>query len=242
MLSFSCASKKGAGMSSIAEAVERIRENMAEAALRAGRNPSDARLMAVTKQVEDERILEAVDAGIDMIGENYVQEGKRKFDIIGPGVEWHLIGHLQRNKAKYVVRFIDMIHSVDRLDVAREIDRRAAVEGRVMKVLVEVNLAGEQSKSGIGSDEVSGLVRQIATLPGLSVQGLMTMPPWFSDPQEARPFFRELRLLRDRIAEEDIPGVKMKELSMGMSADYQVAIEEGATIVRVGRALFGSRS
>lgn len=197
--------------------------------------------MAVTKQVDDVRILEAIDAGVDLFGENYIQEAKRKFEIIGNRVEWHFIGHLQRNKAKYAVRFIEMIHSLDRFELAVEIDRRAGIEGRVMKVLVEVNIAGESSKSGVTAEELPELIRRVASLANLSVRGLMTMPPWFSDPEDARPFFRKLRSLRDRIEKEGIPGVGMEELSMGMSNDYVVAVEEGATIVRVGRAIFGER-
>lgn len=197
--------------------------------------------MAVTKQVDDVRIPEAIDAGVDLFGENYIQEAKRKFEIIGNRVEWHFIGHLQRNKAKYAVRFIEMIHSLDRFELAVEIDRRAGIEGRVMKVLVEVNIAGESSKSGVTAEELPELIRRVASLANLSVRGLMTMPPWFSDPEDARPFFRKLRSLRDRIEKEGIPGVGMEELSMGMSNDYVVAVEEGATIVRVGRAIFGER-
>ncbi len=197
--------------------------------------------MAVTKQVDDVRILEAIDAGVDLFGENYIQEAKRKFEITGNRVEWHFIGHLQRNKAKYAVRFIEMIHSLDRFELAVEIDRRAGIEGRVMKVLVEVNIAGESSKSGVTAEELPELIRRVASLANLSVRGLMTMPPWFSDPEDARPFFRKLRSLRDRIEKEGIPGVGMEELSMGMSNDYVVAVEEGATIVRVGRAIFGER-
>jgi len=197
--------------------------------------------MAVTKQVDDVRILEAIDAGVDLFGENYIQEAKRKFEITGNRVEWHFIGHLQRNKSKYAVRFIEMIHSLDRFELAVEIDRRAGIEGRVMKVLVEVNIAGESSKSGVTAEELPELIRRVASLANLSVRGLMTMPPWFSDPEDARPFFRKLRSLRDRIEKEGIPGVGMEELSMGMSNDYVVAVEEGATIVRVGRAIFGER-
>ncbi|MDD5475069.1 MAG: YggS family pyridoxal phosphate-dependent enzyme [Syntrophales bacterium] len=230
-------------MANIESNIGRIIETIAEAALRSGRNPSDVRLIAVTKQVDDGRIIEALQAGITIIGENYVQEAQRKFNALGNReLEWHFIGHLQRNKAKYAARFIDMIHSVDRIEVAKEIDRRAGVEGRTMKVLIEVNISGEESKSGAGVNDVMNLVRDSSLLCNLSIEGLMTMPPWFSDPEDSRPYFRALRELRDRIDEEEIPGVSMKELSMGMSDDYAVAVEEGATIVRIGRAIFGERS
>lgn len=230
-------------MPSIETAVARIRETMAGAALRSGRDPAGVRLVAVTKQVDDERIIEALEAGVRIIGENYAQEAQRKYAILRDrGMEWHFIGHLQRNKAKYTVRFMDMIHSVDRIEVAQEIDRRAEGVGRVMNVLVEVNLAGEQSKSGVTGADAPDLVRRLSVLKNLSVRGLMTMPPWSADPEEARPFFRALRELRDRIDDEGIPGVSMRELSMGMSDDYAVAVEEGATLVRIGRAIFGERS
>jgi pyridoxal phosphate enzyme (YggS family) len=197
--------------------------------------------MAVTKTVDDDRILTAIRAGVRILGENYVQEAKRKIDKMGNPCEWHMIGHLQTNKAKYAVRFFDMIHSLDRIELAQELDRRARAAGRVMKVLIEVNVGGEETKSGIPLASARDLVRAVAPLENLSVQGLMTMPPWFDEPEEARPFFRALRELRDRITAEVIDRVEMRELSMGMTGDYAVAIEEGATIVRIGRGVFGER-
>ncbi|HOO90803.1 MAG TPA: YggS family pyridoxal phosphate-dependent enzyme, partial [Syntrophales bacterium] len=203
--------------------------------------PSEIRLMAVTKTVDDDRILEAIEAGVDIMGENYIQEAKRKIETMDVDVTWHMIGHLQSNKSKYAVRLFDMIHSVDRMGLAVELDKRSAAVGRTMDILVEVNVSGEESKSGIGADEALTLIRQIAPLNSLSIRGLMTMPPWFDDPEDARPYFVALRKLRDMIIAEEIPGVEMRELSMGMSGDYQVAVEEGATIVRVGTAIFGAR-
>jgi len=229
-------------MSSIKENIEIIRNNIAEAVLRTGRNTAAVRLMAVTKTVDDERIFEAIETGVDIIGENYIQEAKRKIEKMGKQMEWHMIGHLQTNKAKYAVRFVDMIHSVDRLRLAAEINRKAEAAGRIMKILIEVNLSGEDTKSGVGKEDVMDLVRDVAPLKHVSIQGLMTMPPWSDDPEDSRPYFRELRLLRDRIAKVGIEGVVMKELSMGMTDDYIVAVEEGATIVRMGRAIFGPRS
>jgi len=229
-------------MSSVAENVRRVRDVIEDAAVKAGRNPSEVRLMAVTKTVEDDRILEAIEAGVDIIGENYVQEGKRKVEKLGRrGVEWHLIGYLQSNKAKYALKIFDMIHSVDRLSLAQEIDRRAGAAGSVAKILVEVNLSGEATKGGVKKDEALALVRDIAKLENLSVRGLMTMPPWFDDPEEARPYFAALRELKDRVIDEKIGNVLMEELSMGMTGDYRVAVEEGSTIVRVGRGIFGER-
>jgi len=228
-------------MSGVSENISRVREVIAEAAVKSGRSPSEVRLMAVTKTVDDERIREAIEAGVDIIGENYVQEGKRKIEKLGKDVEWHLIGYLQSNKAKYAVKLFDMIHSVDRLSLAQELDRRSGNAGLVTNILIEVNLSGEATKSGVSREEALSLVRQVAALNNLSIRGLMTMPPWFDDEEDARPYFQALRELRDRIAGEAIDNVKMEELSMGMTGDYRVAVEEGATIVRVGRGIFGER-
>ena len=226
----------------VGDNIRRVRQVVAEAAIRSGRSPADVRLMAVTKTVDDDRIAAAVRAGVDIIGENYVQEAKRKLETIGKAGEWHLIGRLQTNKAKQAVGLFDMIQSVDRPELAAEIDRRARAAGLVMKVLIEINIAGEETKSGVPVADAVNLIRAIAPLPNVAIRGLMTMPPWFDDPDEARPCFRALRELRDRIAAEGIPGVAMEELSMGMTGDYAVAVEEGATIVRVGRGIFGERN
>jgi pyridoxal phosphate enzyme (YggS family) len=221
--------------------IRRVRGAMAEAARRSGRPPEAIRLMAVTKTVDDDRILAAIRAGVELIGENYVQEAKRKIEKLGKTSEWHLIGRLQTNKAKHAVYLFDMIHSVDRLELAAELDRRARVAGRVIPILIEVNVGGEESKSGVPFNSAPDLIRMAAPLANLSIRGLMTMPPWFDDPEESRPYFRAMRELRDRIAGEAIPRVEMRELSMGMTDDYVVAIEEGATIVRIGRGIFGER-
>jgi len=228
-------------MKSVGDNVARIRERIAEAALRRGRDPSGVRLMAVTKTVDDSRIGEALAAGVDILGENYVQEAKRKIEILGRKVEWHFIGHLQSNKARYAVRLFDLIHSVDRSGLAAELDRRSDRAGVVTPVLIQVSLGGEETKGGVLPEDALTLVREVAAMKHLSVRGLMTMPPWFDDPEEARPFFRALREMGERVRELVIPGVSMEELSMGMTQDYEVAVEEGATIVRVGRALFGER-
>lgn len=225
----------------VEENIRQVRKVIAEAAGRSGRSPADVRLMAVTKTVDDDRIAEAVRAHVDIIGENYVQEARRKLETMGKACEWHLIGRLQTNKAKYAVRLFDMIHSVDRMELAVEIDRRAREAGLVMKVLIEISVAGEETKSGVPIADAVRLVHLVAPLPNLSIRGLMTMPPWFDDPEEARPCFQALRELRDRIEAERIPRVEMRELSMGMTGDYGVAVEEGATIVRVGRGIFGER-
>ncbi len=218
-----------------------IKKNITEAAIKAGRDPSGIKLMGVSKTVDDQRINEAIAAGIDMIGENYVQEAKRKIELMGHPVAWHFIGHLQTNKAKYAVRLFDMIHSVNRLDLAQELDKRANAAGMRMPVLMEINVSGEATKSGVPLKEAMPLIKQMSRFRNLNVQGLMTMPPWFDDPEDARPYFAALRELRDGIIREGIEEVTMKELSMGMSGDYMVAVEEGSTIVRIGRSIFGER-
>jgi PLP dependent protein len=225
----------------ISKNVADIRQRIAAAAAKAGRRAADVRLMAVTKTVDDQRIIAAITAGVDIVGENYVQEAKWKIELMGRPREWHLIGHLQTNKAKYAVKLFDMIHSVDRMDVALELNRRAAKEERLVKILIEVNISGEATKRGIDAAAAPGLIKEVSRLEHLSIQGLMTMAPWFDDPEEVRPCFAALRSLRDRMADTSIPGVTMGELSMGMSGDFEIAVEEGATIVRVGRSLFGER-
>lgn len=225
----------------IADNIRTIRNRMAAAAARAGRDPAGIRLMAVSKTVEPERIRQAIDAGIGLLGENYVQEAREKIPAVGQAVQWHMIGHLQTNKVKYVVTLFDWIHSVDRLELAQELSRRAGQHCRTLNVLIEINVSGEASKNGARPADVLELARQVAALPNLSVRGLMTMPPYSDDPENSRPYFVALRRLRDELAAAALPGVAMAELSMGMTDDFEVAIEEGATIIRVGRAIFGER-
>jgi len=226
---------------SIAENLKTVQDRIASAAQRAGRDPASVRLVVVTKTVDPERIREAVAAGAGILGENRVQEAKEKIEKLGAIASWHLIGHLQTNKAKYAIKLFDLIQSVDNIDLAKEIDKQAAKIGKVQDVLIEVSIAGEVSKAGAAIDTVIALIKDAAKLNNISIKGLMTMPPFLNDPEEVRPYFRKLRQLAAGIAKENIPGVSMQELSMGMSGDYEVAIEEGATIVRVGTAIFGGR-
>ena len=214
---------------------------MEQAARRVHRDLGEIKLIAVSKTVEIAHIREAIEAGVTILGENYVQEARDKIEQIGHGIQWHMIGHLQSNKAKYAVTLFDYIHSVDGISLAREIDRRAAQKGRRVRALLEVNLSGEPSKFGITPEAVMELIHHVSSLEHISVEGLMTMPPYFDEPEKARPYFIRLRELRDRIREEGIEGVRMDELSMGMSGDFEAAIEEGATMVRVGTAIFGER-
>jgi len=225
----------------IAVNIGKIRERIAAAASRAGRDPNMIKLMAVTKTVSPERIKEAVAAGIYLFGENYVQEAKEKIAALEKGVKWHMIGHLQTNKAKYAVHFFDCVQSVDRIGLAQELDKRARLAGHKIHALIEVNVSGEQSKSGIDAAAALELVKGVAALENISVRGLMTMPPYSDNPENARPYFRALKELAGEISRAQIPGILMNELSMGMTDDFEVAIEEGATIVRVGRAIFGAR-
>lgn len=225
----------------IATNISTIRQRIAAAAARSQRAPDSIKLLAVTKTVSPLSIGKAIDAGISMFGENYVQEAKEKIAAIEKGVQWHMIGHLQTNKAKYAVKLFDYIHSVDRIDLARELDKKAGLIGRKINILIEVNVSGEKTKDGIPADEAINLIKNISPSENLSVRGLMTMAPFLANPEDARPYFSALRNLRDDIIREGITGIHMEELSMGMTDDFEVAIEEGATIVRIGRAIFGKR-
>lgn len=229
-------------MTAIAQQLETVRKRIRTACERCGRNPEAVELVAVSKTRPAPDILAAFRAGQTIFGENYVQELSAKVAQIHEPLHWHFIGHLQSNKVRQIAGQVSLIHSVDRLSLAQELSRQWGRLGMVCNLLVQVNVSGETSKSGATAAEALELVRAIAALPHLQVQGLMTMPPFFDDPQEARPFFRELRQLADSIREERIPGVSMERLSMGMSGDFEVAIEEGATLVRVGTAIFGERS
>ena len=230
--------------SDIAANISRILEKIREKASLSGRKATDIRLMAVTKPVEEARVRDALQAGIKLIGENYVQETARKKVLLeqqGTPLEWHMIGRLQTNKAKYAVKLFDMIHSVDSVELAWELDKRSKAVGRVTKVLIEVNAGGERTKSGVPLSQAQDLIIAAAALENISIEGLMTIPPWFPDPEKARPYFAALRELKEKIEKADIPRVHMRELSMGMTDDYEVAVEEGATIIRIGRGIFGER-
>jgi len=222
--------------------LEEIRERIRKAAESCKRDPDSIRLVAVSKTVPAETVKEAIEAGATILGENYVQEAREKFDalVLYPA-SWHFIGHLQSNKAKYAVRLFDLIHSVDSLKLAHALDKEAKKVDKIHSILVQVNISGEDTKSGIAAVEAPGLISEISRLENLSVKGLMTMPPYFYQPEKVRPYFVALRDLRDRLKEQSIPNLSVDELSMGMTGDFEVAIEEGATIVRIGTAIFGER-
>jgi pyridoxal phosphate enzyme (YggS family) len=197
----------------------------------------------VTKTVSPGRIKDAFEAGLNCFGENYIQEARKKIEALADmDASWHFIGHLQSNKAKYAVRLFDLIHSVDSVKLAEELNRQSEKRGRIQKILIQVNIGEEKSKSGAGKQEARELVRAAAKLEHLAVRGLMALPPYFDAPEKVRPFFRELAALKDDIAAENIDNVEMKEHSMGMTGDFEAAIEEGATLVRIGTAVFGERS
>lgn len=212
----------------------RVQEAVARACARAGRAPDSVLLIAVSKTMEVERVRLAIAAGVAALGENRVQEAKEKIEALGRPVPWHLIGSLQTNKARDAVRLFDWVHSVDRLDLAQELSRRAHAAERTLNVLLQVNLGDEPQKGGVAVAELKSLHEVVAALPSLSVRGLMAIPPATEQPEQARPYFRRLRELRDELG--------LEHCSMGMSADYEVAIEEGATMVRVGTAIFGPRA
>lgn len=230
---------------SIAENIARIRERMDAASRRAGRNPGDIALMAVSKTHPAERIREAYAAGLRMFGENRVQEFAGKAGALGDlaDAKWHLIGHLQSNKAGKAVEFFSAVDSVDSVKLAQKLNSAAEQVGKKLLVLIEINIGGEDAKSGLapGSSELEEMLMSAAQWEHLSIRGLMTIPPFTEDPEQARPYFRKLRGLRDQIAARKLPSVRMDMLSMGMSHDFEVAIEEGSTCVRVGTAIFGER-
>ena len=203
--------------------------------------PERVKLVGAAKTRSPEEILEAIDAGLGIIGENYIQEAERTFQAIGQKAKWHMIGHLQSNKAKKAVKIFDMIETVDTMKLARAIDKACGREGKVMPVLIEINSGEEDQKAGVMPSEAISLVREMAELNHIRIMGLMTMGPFTGDPEHARPYFQKTRSIFEEIKALAIPGVKMEFLSMGMSNSYQVAIEEGANLVRIGTKLFGQR-
>ncbi|QQS49253.1 MAG: YggS family pyridoxal phosphate-dependent enzyme [Acidobacteriota bacterium] len=237
----------GDAAAALKERLDGVMARMAEACRRAGRSSSDVRLVAVSKTVSIERIREAIEAGVRILGENRVQEAAGKIPALreisdAAGVAWHFIGRLQSNKARRAVEIFDFIESIDSLKLAERVNTIAGELGRRVPVLIEVNLGEEASKSGAAAGDVPGICERMAGLENLSLRGLMTVPPFLEDLEELRPFFRRLRKLRDEAIGAGIVGPEFTELSMGMSHDFEVAIEEGATMVRIGTAIFGPRA
>lgn len=220
----------------IPDNIEEVRKKIVEAAASVSRSPDEVTLVAVTKNCTPHEIAQAVDAGLKIFGENRVQEAKSKYRLLPENLSWHMVGHLQTNKAKDAVAIFDCIHSLDSVHLADELEKRCAASGKIMDVLLEVNVSGEDSKFGLKPNEVEDIVRHVVTLPHLQLKGLMTMAPFVDDPETIRPVFRALRELKDRLNETGV--CNLTELSMGMTQDYQVAIQEGATLVRIGTAIF----
>ncbi len=219
-----------------------IKQRIQNAAHGCGRDPNDVKLVAVSKTVETERVQQAIEAGVTILGENYVQEARDKITTLSRyPVSWHFIGHLQSNKSKYVVRLFDLIHSVDRLKLAQELNKQARKLDKIQNILIQVNISGEAAKSGIAEAAAIDLVKEISALEHLSIQGLMTMPPYFNEPEKVKPYFAALQKQSDQIRNLNIANVNMHELSMGMTGDFEVAIENGATLIRIGTAIFGER-
>jgi len=222
--------------------LQNVKNRIEKAARACGRDPETVRLVAVSKTVPTNRVRQAIQAGVTILGENYVQEARTKFnDLATYPVSWHFIGHLQSNKAKYAVRLFDLIHSVDTLKLARELDKQSHKINKIQEVLIQVNISEEASKSGVDVDGAYHLLKDISLLENLSVKGLMTMPPYFNAPEKVRPYFSALRGLRNRLKQQGLLNVSLSELSMGMTGDFEVAIQEEATLVRIGTAIFGKR-
>lgn len=228
-------------MEDIRENIKRIKDRICKAALQSGRDPENILLIAVTKTVGVDHIKAGIEAGLDIFGENRVQDAEGKILELGHDVQWHFIGHLQTNKVKKAIDLFDIIHSVDSLHLALEIDKRASVADKCVPVFLQVDLGGEETKFGFSKEELLQALDQMAGFTHIRIRGLMTMPPWAENPEESRPYFRELAMLKETISSRHIAGISMEHLSMGMSQDFEVAIQEGADMIRIGTALFGAR-
>jgi pyridoxal phosphate enzyme (YggS family) len=230
-------------MNNIAHNLRKVQDSIAECALGCGRTPEEITLLAITKTFPVETVRQAIAAGQRRFGENRVQEAEAKIRaIVGDSaIEWHLVGHLQTNKARRAAELFDVVHSLDSVKLARKLSEEGVARGKPLSTFLEIKLSEEQTKSGVSCEEVREIISQAQALPGIVINGLMTIPPYFEDPGQTEPFFRRLRHLRDEL-EREVPGcLGQKHLSMGMSHDYKAAIREGATILRIGTAIFGER-
>ncbi|MBQ5683865.1 MAG: YggS family pyridoxal phosphate-dependent enzyme [Peptococcaceae bacterium] len=223
---------------SIAENIAEIRKNMEEARKKSPNPEQPVTLVAVTKTRTPEQLNEVLAAGQNILGENRVQELMDKYDAVNPGADWHIIGHLQSNKVKYIADKVVLVHSLESESLAKELNRRMLEIGHPMDCLVQVNIADEESKFGLAKEEVVPFLEMVSNMPGIHVKGLMNIAPFFEDTEQVRPIFREMYQLFQELKEKQIPGIDMEILSMGMSHDYHVAIEEGANMIRVGRSMF----
>lgn len=228
----------------IKENLDNIRMRVERAAKKTGRKPEEIKIMAVTKNVTPDKIAEAIDAGIMDLGENRVQELQKKVNdanLLDKYINWHMIGHLQKNKVKYIIDIVDMIHSLDSIELAAEINKRAQKADKIIGILVQVNIAEEETKFGIYKEHIMDFIREVSKYKNIKVRGLMTIAPHVQNPEDVRYVFRQLRKIFIDISRENIDNIDMEYLSMGMSNDFEVAIEEGANIIRVGTAIFGKR-
>jgi PLP dependent protein len=222
--------------------IDLIKYRIHQAAIAAGRDPASVRLVAASKSISVDQLTMATDTGIDIFGENYIQEAVGKIEMLADrSIHWHFIGHLQSKKAKYAVRYFDLIHTVDSIKLASALNQAAKKIDKIQNILIQVNISKEGTKSGVNYEDTLSLVKDISPLENVSVKGLMTMPPYFDDPEKSRPFFKALAELKQTINAQSIPKISMIELSMGMTDDFETAIEEGATLVRIGTAIFGDR-
>ena len=229
-------------MNQIKENLEKINAEISDTAKKANRNPEDITIIGVSKKHSIETIHNGIEAGIKTFGESYINEAVNKIDSIDNNtLSWHFIGHLQSNKAKFAVKYFDLIHSVDTIKLATQIDKQAQKINKKQAILIQINISEEQSKSGIDSNEACALANSISSLGNISLKGIMGMPPFSHDPENSRKYFKDLKEIKDYIDKQNIASIEMKHLSMGMSQDYIVAIEEGSTIVRIGTKLFGQR-
>ncbi|MEA1968034.1 MAG: YggS family pyridoxal phosphate-dependent enzyme [Thermodesulfobacteriota bacterium] len=230
-------------MITIKERLLAIKNDIKKSAQGCNRNPEEIILIGVSKKKEAKTVIQGIDAGLETLGENYIQEAMDKIDTIGKKrASWHFIGHLQSNKAKFAVNYFDLIHTVDKLKLAKEINKQAEKINKTQAILMQINISEEDSKSGVSADDALVLAEEISKFNNLSLKGLMCMPPFFDNPEKARPYFKALAEIKATIEQADIANISMEHLSMGMSYDFMVAIEEGATMVRIGTAVFGERA
>jgi pyridoxal phosphate enzyme (YggS family) len=228
-------------MMNIEENLRQVHDRVEAATQKAGRDPDDVLVLAISKTMPTDRIEAAAMAGQVHFGENRIQESRDKIPLLPEGLIWHLVGHLQSNKARYCPDLFGWVHSIDSIPLAREVARRYRNKGKVCKTLVQVSVSGEEVKFGCEPDEAGEILSVLLEEEGTEPVGLMTMPPWDPDPEASRPWFQALKVLKENLADQGYPASSLKELSMGMTGDFEVAIEEGATIVRIGTAIFGSR-
>ncbi len=223
--------------------IENIEKRLIDTAKQCGRDRDSVKLIAVSKKMSEERVRVAIESGAKILGENYIQEAREKIEALKEyDVSWHFIGHLQSNKAKYAVKIFDMIHTVDSVKLAKEIDKQAKKIDKIQEILIQINISEEDSKSGVSADNTIQIIKEISRFDNIRIKGLMGMPPYYDNPEMAKPYFTRMKEIKEMIEAEKIKGVLMDELSMGMTGDFEVAIQEGSTLVRIGTAIFGARS